>query len=260
MDLGIKGKNALVTGGTRGLGLAAVTSLAKEGVNVIFCARNQESLDETSKLMSKLGANFSGLKVEITNDEKKLNEFFLLAESKFGDINILINNVGGSLGSGSLINDTLENYEKVFDINFWASLKLMKIAIQKMSENKWGRIINISSIFGREYGGNSSSYMASKASLIASTKHLAIECASKGITVNSIAPGSIKHKGGSWEKFVNLNEKSVVDEFISNNLPMGKFGSPEPVGDMIAFLSSKLAFTVTGTCINIDGGQGSSLI
>ena len=136
----------------------------------------------------------------------------------------------------------------------------MKIAAEKMSEKNWGRIVNISSIFGREYGGNSSSYMASKASLIASTKHLAMECASKGITVNSIAPGSIKHKGGSWEKFVNQNEKKIVDDFISANLPMGKFGSPEPVGDMGAFLCSELAFTVTGTCINIDGGQGSSLI
>ena len=260
MELGINGKNALVTGGTRGLGLAAVTSLAKEGVNVIFCGRTQKSIDETSKKLFKIGAKFSGIKIEIDNDINHLSEFFINAEEKFGDIDILVNNVGGSLGSGSLVNDTLENYEKVFDLNFWSSLKLMKIAIKKMSENKWGRIVNISSIFGREYGGNSSSYMASKASLIASTKHLAMECASKGVTVNSIAPGSIKHEGGSWEKFVNLNDKSAVDDFISKNLPMGKFGSPEPVGNMVAFLSSQLAYTVTGTCINIDGGQGSSLI
>ena len=260
MDLGINGKNALVTGGTRGLGLAAVNSLAKEGVNVVFCGRTEESIDKTSEILSKIGAKFSSLKVEINHDQEHLRKFFKNAETKFGDIDILINNVGGSLGSGSLINDTMDNYEKVFDINFWSSLNLMKIAVENMTKNSWGRIVNISSIFGREYGGNSSSYMASKASLIASTKHLAIECANKGITVNSIAPGSIKHKGGSWEKFVNLNEKSVIDNFISTNLPMGEFGYPEPVGDMVAFLCSKLAFTVTGTCINIDGGQGSSLI
>ena len=91
------------------------------------------------------------------------------------------------------------------------------------------------------------------------TKHLSIELADKGVTVNSIAPGSIKHKGGSWEKFVNNSSSQEVSDFINQNLPMKDFGSPEPVGDMVSFLSSPRSFTITGACINIDGGQSSNL-
>lgn len=259
MDLGIKGKNALITGGTRGLGLASLKSLSNEGVNVAFCSRSDEGLNETSQILNKKNVKYIGIKHEIKNDIDSLNELVKNAEKNIGNIDILVNNVGGSLGSDSLLNDDIENYERVFNLNFWASLKLMKIVSKKMIDNKWGRIINISSIFGREYGGKSSSYMSSKASLIAATKHMAIETAKTGITVNSIAPGSIKHDGGSWEKFVENSPKEVVDDFISQNLPMGDFGKPEPVGEMVAFLSSIQAFTITGTCINIDAGQSSSL-
>jgi len=259
MDLGIKGKNALITGGTRGLGLASLKSLSSEGVNIAFCSRSREGIKEATNLLDKKNVKYIGIKHEIDNDIDSLNELVNKAEKDIGDIDILVNNVGGSLGSDSLLKDDIENYEKVFNLNFWASLKLMKIVSKKMISNKWGRIINISSIFGREYGGKSSSYMSSKASLIAATKHMAIETARSGITVNSIAPGSIKHDGGSWEKFVNESPKKVVEDFISQNLPMGDFGKPEPVGEMVAFLSSMQAFTITGACINIDAGQSSNL-
>jgi len=259
MDLGIKGKSALITGGTRGLGLASLKSLSNEGVNIAFCSRSDQGIAETSHILEKKGVKYIGIKHEISNDIDSLSELVNKAEKDIGDIDILVNNVGGSLGSDSLLKDDLENYEKVFNLNFWSSLKLMKIISKKMIINKWGRIINISSIFGREYGGKSSSYMSSKASLIAATKHMAIETAKLGITVNSIAPGSIKHHGGSWEKFVNNSPKEEVDDFIKQNLPMGDFGKPEPVGEMVAFLSSIQAFTITGTCINIDAGQSSNL-
>ena len=120
-------------------------------------------------------------------------------------------------------------------------------------------IINISSIFGREYGGKSASYMASKASLIAATKHQSIDLADKGVTVNSIAPGSVKHEGGSWEIFENNSSKSELEDFIRNNHPMKDFGTPEPIGDMVSFLSSPRSYLITGACINIDGGQSSNL-
>ena len=259
MDLGIKGKNALITGGTRGLGLASLKSLSNEGVNVAYCSRSDDGIVETNNLLKTKNIKYLGIKHEIKNDLDSLNRLVEKVEENIGSIDILVNNVGGSLGSDSLLKDDLENYEKVFNINFWASLKLMKIVSEKMITNKWGRIINISSIFGREYGGKSSSYMSSKASLIAATKHMAIETAKLGITVNSIAPGSIKHDGGSWEKFVNNSPKEEVQDFIEENLPMGDFGSPEPVGGMVAFLSSLQAFTITGACINIDAGQGRSL-
>ena len=259
MNLNISGKNAFVTGGTRGLGLAAVRSLAREGVNVSYCARSTKSVERIDNELDSLKIKSFGVVSEINNNYSSLETLINTVEDKLGPIDILVNNVGGSLGSDSLINDDLINYENVFDINFWASLKLMKIVSSGMIQRRWGRIINIASIFGRELGGKSSSYMSSKASLIAATKHLAIETANTGITVNSIAPGSIKHDGGSWEKFVRTSESHEVDKFIEDNMPMGEFGKPEPVGDMVAFLSSKLAFTITGACINIDGGQSRSL-
>ncbi|MEC8048574.1 MAG: SDR family oxidoreductase [Chloroflexota bacterium] len=259
MDLKIKGKNAFITGGTRGLGLASLKSLASEGVNIAFCSRSEDGVNETTKHLSKLGVKYYGFVHEINSNDKNINELVAKLNNNFGDIDILVNNVGGSLGSSSLLDNDIETYMNVFNINFWASVKLMKIYSEKMVTNGWGRIINIASIFGREYGGKSSSYMSSKASLIAATKHLSIELADKGVTVNSIAPGSIKHKGGSWEKFVNNSSSQEVSDFINQNLPMKDFGSPEPVGDMVSFLSSPRSFTITGACINIDGGQSSNL-
>ena len=259
MDLKIKGKNAFITGGTRGLGLASLKSLASEGVNIAFCSRSEDGVNETTKYLSKLSVKYYGFVHEINSNDKNINELVAKLNKNFGDIDILVNNVGGSLGSSSLLDNDIETYINVFNINFWASVKLMKIYSEKMVTNGWGRIINIASIFGREYGGKSSSYMSSKASLIAATKHLSIELADKGVTVNSIAPGSIKHKGGSWEKFVNNSSYQEVSDFINQNLPMKDFGSPEPVGDMVSFLSSPRSFTITGACINIDGGQSNNL-
>ena len=172
-----------------------------------MCIRDR---NETTKHLSKLGVNYYGFVHEINSNDKNINELVAKLNNNFGDIDILVNNVGGSLGSSSLLDNDIETYMNVFNINFWASVKLMKIYSEKMVTNGWGRIINIASIFGREYGGKSSSYMSSKASLIAATKHLSIELADKGVTVNSIAPGSIKHKGGSWEKFVNNSSSQEV--------------------------------------------------
>ena len=259
MDLKIKGKNAFITGGTRGLGLASLKSLASEGVNISFCSRSEEGIKKVKDYLSNFDVNHYGFVHEINSNDENVNDLVNKINDNFGHIDILVNNVGGSLGSSSLLENDIETYMKVFDINFWSSLKLMKIYSEKMVSNGWGRIINIASIFGREYGGKSSSYMSSKASLISATKHLSIELADKGVTVNSIAPGSIKHKGGSWEKFVNNSSSKEVNDFINQNLPMKDFGYPEPVGDMVSFLSSPRSFTITGVCINIDGGQSSNL-
>jgi 3-oxoacyl-[acyl-carrier protein] reductase len=128
-----------------------------------------------------------------------------------------------------------------------------------MKERGWGRIISISSIYGREHGGGLT-YMTAKAALIAFSKHLALEVAGTGVTVNTVAPGSIEFPGGGWERFQQSNSPEVVQEFVRNNLPMGRFGWPEPVGALVAFLASTQADLLTGTSINIDGGQSRSLI
>ena len=135
----------------------------------------------------------------------------------------------------------------------------MQLAIPHMREQKWGRVVNIVSIWGREYGGNIG-YMSAKAAVIAATKHAGVTLAKDGVLVNSIAPGSISHAQGGWESFQNDNPPEVVEAFIERNLPMGRFGWPEPVGDLVAFLASERAGLITGACIVVDGGQSYSLI
>tara|TARA_B100000579_G_scaffold417908_1_gene414926 strand:- start:516 stop:1292 length:777 start_codon:yes stop_codon:yes gene_type:complete len=257
MDLGIKNKTALITGGSRGLGLASAISLAKEGVNLVICARSKEDLLNAEKTLQQYDVNVTSLVQELS-DEKSVIEFYNKVKSNDSQIDILVNNVGGSLGTSSLVKSKLKDFQKVMDINTWVAISLSKIFVEDMISNGWGRIINIASIYGREHGG-SAPYMAAKAALIAATKHTAIDLAKTGVTANCIAPGSIKHEKGSWEKFVDNNTEEVVEKFIDQNLPMGKFGYPEAVGDTVAFLASKNSEMILGTCLNVDGGQSNSL-
>ena len=257
MDLGIKNKNALITGGSRGLGLASALSLAKEGVNLIICARSKDDLEKAKNKLDVHNVNVITVEQDLS-DEKSVREFYSKIKSKVSNIDILVNNVGGSLGTTSLRESEIQDFQKVMDINTWVAISLTKLFVEEMIDRGWGRIINIASIYGREYGG-SAPYMAAKAALIAATKHTAINLAKTGVTANCIAPGSIKHEKGSWEKFVNNNNEATVNNFIENNLPMGDFGYPEAVGDTVAFLASENSKMILGTCLNVDGGQSNSL-
>ena len=257
MDLGIKNKNALVTGGSRGLGLASAISLANEGVNLVICARSKDDLDKAKKRLDEYNVNVITFEQDLS-DDKSVKEFYSKIKSKVSNIDILVNNVGGSLGTTSLRESEIKDFQKVMDINTWVAISLTKLFVEEMINRGWGRIINIASIYGREHGG-SAPYMAAKAALIAATKHTAINLAKTGVTANCIAPGSIKHEKGSWEKFVKNNDEATVNSFIEANLPMGKFGYPEAVGDTVAFLASENSKMILGTCLNVDGGQSNSL-
>ena len=258
MDLGIAGKVALVTGGSRGLGRQAALSLAGEGVTVAICGRTQDTLDRTASELRSLGVDAAGVVADVS-DSSAVQSMHAQVVGRLGAIDILVNNAGGSIAREDLAGTSLEDFKATFDLNTFGSFQLMKLVIPHMREQRWGRIINIASIWGREYGGNIG-YMSAKAALIAATKHAAVSLAKDGILVNSIAPGSIEHAGGSWEKFQNENSAEVVKEFIDQNLPMGRFGWPEPVGDLVAFLASERAGLITGSCIVADGGQSYSLI
>ena len=258
MDLGISGKNALVTGGSRGLGRQAALSLAGEGVNVAICGRTQSTLDKTVGELQALGVNAIGIEADVSHVDG-MDALHKQAVSDLGDIDILVNNAGGTRSRDDITGTSLEDFKATFDLNLFGGFQLMKAAIPHMQAQGWGRIINIASIWGRESGGNIS-YMSAKAALIGATKHTAQALAKDGILVNSIAPGSIAHDQGSWERFQTDNTPEFVAAFIEQNLPMGKFGWPEPVGDLIAFLSSDRGGLITGACIVVDGGQSYSMI
>ena len=144
-------------------------------------------------------------------------------------------------------------------LNLYGAVRLIRLALPGMKERRWGRIISIASIWGREYGGGIG-YMTAKAALIAMSKHLAMELAPYNILVNTVAPGSIQFPGGGWDNFSRNQSQETVERFVETNLPMGRFGWPEPVGDLVTYLASERAGLLTGTCINIDGGQSKSLI
>jgi 3-oxoacyl-[acyl-carrier protein] reductase len=258
MDLGIQGKTALVTGGSRGLGRQCALSLAREGVNVAICGRTRETLDKTVKELEAFGVIATGVVADVS-DASAMDALHQQVVDGLGPIDILVNNAGGSRARTDITGTSLEDFKGTFDLNLFGGFQLMRLVIPHMREQRWGRIINIASIWGREHGGNIS-YMSAKAALIGATKHAALTLAKDGILVNSIAPGSIAHAGGGWERFQREQPPEVVQDFIKNNLPMGRFGWPEPVGDLVAFLSSERASLITGACIVIDGGQSKSMI
>lgn len=257
MDLGITGRVALVTGGSRGLGRMSALALAREGVNVAICGRTQETLDKTVEELKSLEVSAMGIVADMT-EPPAAQKAYDTTVAGLGPVDILVNNVGGRRGT-TIMETTEEQFKASFEFNLFGALRLMQLAIPSMKAKHWGRVINIASIWGREYGA-SMDYMAAKAALIAMTKHAAVELVRDNVLVNSVAPGSIIHPGGTWERFTKQQPPEVVKEFIARNLPVGRFGWPEPVGDLVAFLASERASMITGACINIDAGQSKSLI
>ena len=258
MDLGLDGKVAMITGGSHGLGKQAASTLAREGCKVSICARGAEQLEATVEEFRAQGYQVHGTQADVTVEEDA-TRFYDETIAHLGQPDILVNNVGGRRGSVDFMETTMEQFRDGLEVNLFSAVRLMAMVLPHMKEQGWGRIINISSIYGREYGG-SIDYMTGKAGLIAFSKHLALQMAPINVRVNCIAPGSIDFPGSTWDRFQKTNTPEVVAEFIARNLPAGKFGWPEPIGETVAFLASDRADMITGACINVDGGQSRSLI
>ena len=256
MDLGIKGKVAIVTGGSKGLGKYSALALAREGVNVAICARAEEALNKAVEEIKAVGVSSVGVVADVSQRESAKTIYDVTLDA-LGPVDILVNNVGGRRGE-TMMGTTEEQFQETFQINLFGALRLMWLAVPGMQERKWGRVINIASIWGREYGG-APDYMVAKAALIAATKYAARELVKDNVLINSVAPGSTIHPGGSWDRFSKQQPPEVVKEFIDHNLPSGKFGWPEPIGDIVAFLASERASLIAGACINVDGAQSKSL-
>ncbi len=258
MDLDLKDKIALVTGGSRGIGEGIVAGLAAEGCKVITCARNQQALDESVAGMRKKGFDVSGVVMDITEKEAAdtlINE--IIAEHS--RIDVLVNNVGGNCrGEFDTLSD--ENWEELLNLNLTSHIRISRATVKVMKKQGSGSIIFITSIFGREAGGKGLAiYNTTKSAMISMAKIMAVELAGQGIRVNSVAPGSIRFPGGSWDKRCIADPEGMA-KFTGQNLPLGRFGSREEVANVVTFLASGRASLVTGTCINVDGCQSKSLI
>ena len=254
MDLGLTGKVAIVTGGSRGLGLAGATALAAEGASVVICARGEEALASAARQLqasAAAGARVVPVSADVST-ESGVRSVVDAAVNAFGRIDVLVNNVG--LGKGADIEATTDaDWQEAFDQTLFPAIRMSRLVVPHMRAQGGGAIVIVSSIFGREAGGRMT-YNAVKAAEISLAKSLALQLAKDHIRVVSIAPGSILFEGGSWWKRQQSDPEGIA-KFVAQELPFGRFGKPEEVGAAIAFLASPKASWISGTTVVVDGAQ-----
>ena len=252
MDLQLKGKAAIVTGSSRGLGLASARALAAEGCRVCMCARGKDVLEQAAAEIP----NSIAVAADLSTPEGTAM-VAKAALAAFGAIDILINNVATAKGT-DIVGTPDGEWQEAFDQTLFPAIRMSRLAVPHMRQQGGGVIIMIASIWGRESGGRMV-YNAVKAAEISLAKAMAQQLAKDNIRVNSVAPGSILFPGGSWEKRQKADPAGIA-EFIKTELPFGRFGRAEEVGDAVAFLASPRASWISGACVTVDGCQSRSQV
>ena len=256
MDLGLREKVVLITGASRGIGHAVAKVFAAEGASLFLVARTEEALRAAAAEVERAGAPPVRFAAEDAADPGAPARVLGAVAHAYGRLDVLVNNVGGSRGASDA-EATDEEWRAVIDSNLMAAVRFSRGAHALLAASG-GSVVNVSSIFGREWGG-AVSYNAAKAALIAFTKSLSRLWAAEGIRVNSVAPGSTLHPGGSWERRQKADPEGIA-RFVEQELPLKRFGTPEEIAAAIVFLASPRASLITGACLNVDGGQSRSLI
>jgi len=235
-------KNILITGATGGIGSSLVQKFISLGGNVFGSGTKTEKLDEIKKKYPTIKVK----KFDIS-DHSRIEEFIDNVSLELGGLDILINNAGINMDNLSLrMKD--EEWKRVIDINLTSTFLLSKYSIKKMLKNKFGRVVNVTSVVGHTGNLGQSNYSASKAGIVAMSKSLALEYAKKNITINCVSPGFIVS-----DMTMNIAEK--VKLYLTSRIPMGRLGSGEDVSNCVAFLSSEQASYVTGETIHVNGGM-----
>ena len=238
----LKNKKVLITGATGGIGQALVKKFISLNANVLATGTKSEKLE----FLKKEYSNINILKFDIS-EHSKIDEFIENVSSQLLGLDILVNNAGVNMDNLSLrMKD--EEWKKVIDINLGSTFLICRAAIKKMLKNKYGRIVNITSIVGHTGNLGQSNYAASKAGIIGMTKSLAIEYAKKNITLNCVSPGFIQTR-------MTENIVESIKAMLTSKIPMSKLGSGEDVANTVAFLSSDAASYITGETIHVNGGM-----
>jgi 3-oxoacyl-[acyl-carrier protein] reductase len=259
MDLGLTDRIALVTGSSRGLGLASARALVAEGCRVCLCARGSEQL-AAAAVEVEAAARRPNMIIAVQADVSTADGTRLVIErtvEAFGGLDILVNNVGRAAGSDILDTSDAE-WQAAFDETLFPAIRASRLAVPHLKQRGGGAIVMIASIWGRESGGRMT-YNAVKAAEISLAKSLAQQLAPMNIRVNSVAPGSILFPGGSWHKRQQADPQGIA-EFVKRELPFGRFGRADEVGAVVAFLCSPRASWISGACVPVDGSQGRSNI
>jgi 3-oxoacyl-[acyl-carrier protein] reductase len=259
MDLALKDRSALVTGSSRGIGLACARALVEEGCRVCLSARGEEQLLRAGAQLAALAG--SADRVTVVRADLATPEGAESAVSHavamFGGLDIVVNNVGRA-GGGGLLETSDAEWQAALDETLFPAVRVSRFAVPHLRRRGGGAIIMIASIWGRESGGRMT-YNAVKAAEISLGKALAQQLAPDNIRVNSVAPGSILFEGGSWWRRREQDPEGIA-EFVTRELPFGRFGGPEEVAAVVAFLASERASWVSGACITVDGCQSRSNI
>ena len=245
MDLGLKGKKAIVTGGTRGIGRAIATLLAAEGVDVAICARNRGPLDETVAALARTGVKATGGAVDVA-DLPALRGWIAEAAQTLGGLDIFVANVS-ALAQGM----DEAAWRRGFEIDVMATVFGIEAALPLLERSEAGSIVVVGSTAMAEVYGPTRSYAAVKAAIIPYVKGLARNLAAKNIRANLVSPGNVYFKGGVWN-IVEQRNPEMFQSMLARN-PTGRMGTPEEVANAVVFLASPRASFITGTNLIVDG-------
>jgi 3-oxoacyl-[acyl-carrier protein] reductase len=245
MDLGLKGKNVLVTGGSKGIGLAIAELFADEGANVAICARNADEVGKVVKQLAARGVKSWGNAIDVA-DPTALKQWVEGAAGELGGIDAIVCNV-----SALAVGDTAETWEKSFRTDMMHTVNSVAAAMPYLEKSRSGSIVIISSVSGFEVDFAAGSYGAFKAALIHYAKGLSNQLIAKGIRVNSVSPGNTYFDGGIWQNIEN-GMPDLYKMAMSLN-PTGRMGTPQEVAAGVVFLASPMASRISGTNLIIDG-------
>ena len=253
MDLALTDKVVFVAGSSRGIGRGIASVFMDEGAKVMLSGRSGDDLERTCRELSagrtERVASFAG---DLSDAEMALAAHRAIVD-RWGKVDVLVCNVGSGTGPGGW-QLTVEDWNRVFQINLWATVRLVEVFLPGMAEVRSGNILFISSIAGHESLGAPLPYSAAKAALEKYSKDLSHKVAKTGVRVNCIAPGNILFPGGTWQQKLDKDAKGV-NTMIERDVPAGRFGTPEEIGAAAAFLASERASFINGASLVVDGGQ-----